>query len=123
MQDIVFDQKILYFFLVIIVLVMGVQTTLLLRIRNVLQALSMNSETVVQYVRRIASKDKQTRTNKKNTKSCQFCKHRLAYINTDQGSDIREDFYHRCGLRDCATTLNDSCSSFEAEIEADKDTF
>jgi hypothetical protein len=123
MQDIVFDSKILYFFLVIIVVVMGVQASLLWRIRNVLQALAMNSATILQYVRKNTSIDKKTRPNKKNTKSCRFCKHRLAYINTDKGPGAPEDFYHRCGLRDCTITLNDSCPFFEAEVEADKDTF
>jgi hypothetical protein len=119
MQDIVFDQKILYFLLLIIVVVMGVQTSLLLRMRNMLQALAMNSETAVHFVRRIASSDKKTRPNQKNQKTCQFCIHRLAYINTQKGPATQEDFYHKCELRDCTISLNDSCPFFEE----DKNTF
>lgn len=123
MQGIVLDQNILYFFfLAVMAIVMGLQARLLLRIRNILQALAINSETVIQYVRKIASLEKMAAPNQNTSQTCQtcqFCKHRLAYINITKGLNIQEDFYHKCGLRDCEISLNDSCPLFEE----DKDTF
>jgi hypothetical protein len=104
---------------------MGVQTTVLLRMRNVLQALAMNSATLLHYIRKNAPIENKNRLTKKkkNKKSCQFCKHRLAYINTEKKSGATDDFYHRCGLRDCEVSLSDSCPFFEKEVETDKDIF
>jgi hypothetical protein len=119
MQKMVFDQNIIYFFLAIIAVVIGIQVYLLSRIRNVLQALAMNSDTVVHYIRKIASVDKKARSNQNTLKTCQFCKHRLAYINTAKTHQTQEDFYHKCGLRNVSISLNDSCPFFEE----DKETF
>ena len=117
MQEMMFEQNIFYFFWVIIAVVMGVQAYLLLRMRNVLQALAMNSDTVVHYVRKIASVDKKAKPNQNILKTCQFCKHRLAYINTAKSQNTPEDFYHKCGLRNITISLNDSCPFFEEDKE------
>jgi len=122
MQGIVLDQNIFYLFLAIMTIVMGFQARLLLRIRNILQALAINTDTAVQYVRKIAAIEKMAGTNQnisQTSQTCQFCKHRLAYINITKGLHTQEDFYHKCGLRDCAISLDDSCPLFEE----DKDTF
>lgn len=124
MRELVIDQNILYFFMMLFIVLMGIQARLLLRIRNVLQALSMNSETVVQYVRKIASiagkdavpsKSPAPTATKKN--SCQFCKYRLAFINTTKGPNVQDDFYHKCELRDCSVSLSDTCPLFEEDKE------
>jgi len=47
--------------------------------------------------------------------TCQFCKHRLAYIDTAKGPNIQEDFYHKCELRNCSVTLNETCPLFEED--------
>ena len=119
MQEFVLDKNILYLFLLLIVVAMGVQAYLMLRMRNVLQALAMNSDTVVHYVRKIASIDKKSKPNQNILKTCQFCKHRMAYINTAKSPNTQEDFYHKCGLRNINISLNDSCPFFEE----DKETF
>lgn len=120
MRELVIDQNILYFMMMLFVIVMGIQARLLLRIRNILQALSMNSETVVQYVRKIASVTAnetalKEKPNSTPTNTCQFCKHRLAYIDTAKSSNIQEDFYHKCELRDCSVSLNETCPLFEED--------
>lgn len=121
MQELVVEQYqyILYFILMTIVVVVGVQTSLLLRMRNILQALAMNSDTLVHYVRKAASTDKKTRPDEHISKSCQFCKHRLAYIHTPKSPNAQEDFYYKCELRNISISLDDSCPLFEE----DKDTF
>lgn len=119
MQEIMFDQNIPYLFLVIILVVMGIQASLLLRIRNILQALAMNSDTMIHHIRKITSIDKKNEANQNILNSCQFCKHRLAYINTAKSPNTQEDFYHKCGLRNITISLDDSCPFFEE----DKDIF
>ncbi len=47
--------------------------------------------------------------------TCQFCVHRLAYINTSKTKSGEDDFYHMCGLRNVHITLDDSCDQFEAD--------
>ena len=130
MQELVLDHRMLYFIMAVIVAVMGIQARLLLRMRNILQALAMNSETVVQYVRKIAStgnkKTAPVKAQEPGKKTCQFCKHRLAYIHIPDGVAFREDFYHKCGLQDTDVSLNDTCPLFEEDknsFEEDKNIF
>ena len=124
MGAVVLDQNIVSFFLVFIAIVVGIQAYLQLRIRNILQALTMSADTVVHNVRKMASigtigKKHYSETEQifeeKTSNSCQFCKHRLAYINIEKGSNFQEDFVHRCALRDVNVTLDESCSSFEKD--------
>jgi hypothetical protein len=114
--------------MMLFIVVMGIQARLLLRIRNILQVMSMNSETVVQYVRKIASiTGKDAVPNKASTQTatqtatqmntCQFCKHRLAFINTTKGPNVQDDFYHKCEVRDCSVSLSDTCPLFEEDKE------
>lgn len=128
MQELVLDQRLLYLIMAIIVAVMGIQARLLLRMRNILQALAMNSETVVRYVRKIATTDKKKATPGKESvkKTCEFCKHRLAYIHIPSNGNFREDLYHKCGLQDITISLNDSCPLYEEDknsLEEDKNIF
>lgn len=120
MRELVIDQNILYFLMMLFVIIMGIQARLLMRMRNILEALSMNAETVVQYVRKIASiagkdADLSGKPNPTPTNTCQFCKHRLAYIDTAKGLNVQEDFYHKCELRNCSVSLSDTCPLFEED--------
>jgi hypothetical protein len=119
MGEIGLNQHVLYFLLAFIAAVIGIQTYLQLRIRNILQALAMNSDTMVQSMRKMVSPGKKAEPNENSLKSCQFCKHRLAYINIEKNSGAEEDFYHKCALRNAIISLNDSCHAFEV----DKDIF
>jgi len=106
--------------MMLFVIIMGIQARLLMRMRNILEALSMNAETVVQYVRKIASigskgADLSGNQDPTPTNTCQFCKHRLAYIDTVKGPNIQEDLYHKCELRKCPVSLNDTCPLFEED--------
>ncbi len=119
----VLDQNLVSFFLVFIAVVVGVQAYLQMRIRNVLQALTMNAETAVHNIRKMVPVGKKSyqhvgqNIEEKSSTSCQFCEHRLAYINIEKSPNLQEDFVYRCALRDITVSLDDSCPSFAKEKE------
>lgn len=108
-------------FLFFIMVLLLAQVYLLLRVRNILNAVSMNFDSVIYFCRKFAlnqlqSDKKSAETRAKST--CQFCRHRLAYINTSKTRNEEEDFYFKCALRNVHIGLKDSCEEFEADPEA-----
>ena len=86
------DQNIISFFMVFIAVVVGIQAYLQLRIKNVLQALTMNADSVVHNIRKIAGESKKNSTpDQAVSNTCQFCKHRLAFINIDKNNNPEEE--------------------------------
>lgn len=122
MQGFSIDNNLIHFLLVVMVVLLIVQAYVLLRIRNILQAISMNFDSVIYFWRKFISSqeksNKAPRTQPKVTKTCQFCKHRLAYINTSKTRDDEENFYHRCSLRNIDVSLRDSCTHFEQDTSS-----
>lgn len=113
------DANLIYLGLVVCLVVMGFQTIVLMRMRNLLQAVSQNFESVLYYFRKFLQQSQQMTPVAAAPKTCQFCRHRLAYINTSKTRQDENDFYHVCGLRNKNITLNDSCEAFE--IEGDRE--
>jgi len=122
MQGFSIDNNLIHFLLVIMVVLLIVQAYVLLRIRNILQAISMNFDSVIYFWRKFISSQEKSKkapqTQQKVTKTCQFCKHRLAYINTSKTRDDEENFYHRCSLRNIDVSLRDSCTHFEQDTSS-----
>lgn len=116
MQGQFFSQNLGYMLLGLIAIGLLVQTYILVRIRNILHAMTLNFESLLYYTRKlVAPNNKQEKPHRQPAKACQFCKHRMAYINTGDVKEAGEDFYHRCGLRNVQVRLDDSCQEFEAE--------
>ncbi|MGH1364617.1 MAG: hypothetical protein ACRBF0_13735 [Calditrichia bacterium] len=119
MQELLTNSNLAYLILAAFLLLLVSQVYLLLRIRNVLQALSMNFDSTNYFVRKLvnrpAAPEKKAPANQ-DCKTCQFCKHRLAYINTGKTTSEDEDFYHVCALKNMHISLADSCENFEEEV-------
>lgn len=115
MQESITENTLAVILLGIIALTLLVQVYLLIRIRNILEALAINLDSSLHSWRKNISASRQVATAPTTPPICQFCKHRLAYINTGESSEGQEEFYHRCGLRNIAVRLNDSCNRFEAD--------
>ena len=49
-----------------------------------------------------------------NKNTCQFCKHRLSFIQISD-DDITDNFYYKCRKRNIEITLTDTCSKFERD--------
>ena len=47
--------------------------------------------------------------------TCQYCKHRMSYINISNKDDF-ENFYYRCKKRNIDILLSDSCIQFERDF-------
>lgn len=118
MQESFTDSTLAIILLGIIAITLLVQVYLLMRIRNILQALAINLDSSLHFWRKNISAPRQAATAPATPPICQFCKHRLAYINTGESDEGQEEFYHRCGLRNIAVRLNDSCNHFEADPSA-----
>ncbi len=122
MQGFSIDNNLIHFLLVVMVALLIVQAYVLLRIRNILQAIAMNFDSVIYFWRKfISSQEKSknvTQARPKVSKTCQFCKHRLAYINTSKTREDEENFYHRCSLRNIDVSLRDSCIHFEQDTSS-----
>ena len=120
MTDQFFNQNMMYILLGFVAIVLLAQTHILLRIRNVLQAVSMNFDSLLYCTRKMAETNTvQKSPAARSQKACQFCKHRLAYINTGERGVTGEDMYYHCGLRNVQVQLNDSCQQFEADSDAE----
>ncbi|RMI00527.1 MAG: hypothetical protein D6681_11260 [Calditrichaeota bacterium] len=120
MQELLFDNRMWPMIGILLLLILTVQMYLLMRIRNILQAISMNFDSVLYFLRKFAhsqSPQKSDKSAPRMRKTCQFCKHRLAYINTSKTRSTEEDFYHVCGLKNIHISLNDSCDQFEKDEE------
>ncbi len=119
MQGFSIDNNLIHFLLVVMAGLLIIQAYVLLRIRNILQAIAMNFDSVIYFWRRYIASQQQDKPGApevpKPAKTCQFCKHRLAYINTSKSSDDEENFYYRCGLRNINISLRDSCAHFEQD--------
>ena len=119
MQGISIDVNLVHFMLVIMVVMLVIQAYVLIRIRNVLQAVAMNFDSIIYFLRRFLNQKEKAKTEDTEkiqmAKTCQFCKHRLAYINTSQTSENEENFYYRCGLCNINVALSDSCVHFEKD--------
>ncbi|HQU71611.1 MAG: hypothetical protein KDI06_17310 [Calditrichaeota bacterium] len=123
-MSIVLDANLVFFFLFSVVAIMVVQVYMLTRVRNVLQAISMNFDSVIYFVRKLANNSAQAQavaSRQEVCKTCQMCRHRLAYINTSKTTDEEEVFFFKCALLDKNITLDDSCDNFEADPESDGD--
>jgi hypothetical protein len=48
-------------------------------------------------------------------KSCQFCRHRISYIKTNDEEE-NEGFYYRCRQRNIEIMLHDSCENFDRDF-------
>ncbi len=48
-------------------------------------------------------------------KSCQFCRHRISYIKTNDEEE-NEGFYYRCRQRNVEIMLHDSCEYFDRDF-------
>jgi hypothetical protein len=105
----------------LITIVLFAQTYVMLRIRNILQAITMNQDSLLYYMRKLTNFDKRKKTSATTFNTCQFCKHRMAYINSGDSKNVEEDFYHRCGLRNIQVRLEDSCRQFEAEKSSESE--
>jgi hypothetical protein len=46
--------------------------------------------------------------------TCQYCKHRMSYINISNEDDF-ENFYYRCKKQNIDILLSDSCSHFDRD--------
>lgn len=112
------DSTLAIILLGIIALTLLVQVYLLMRIRNILQALAINLDSSLHFWRKNVSAPNLAAKAPATPPICQFCKHRLAYINTGESGEGQEEFYHRCGLRNIAVRLNDSCNRFETDPSA-----
>ena len=118
MQELVFDNNLLAILLILVVGVLVVQAYMMLRIRQILQVLSIHADSLMYYFRKLLSREALPyNAASQMPKTCQFCKHRLAYINTTKTSHDANDFYHRCGLRNVNITLSDSCEQFQTDKE------
>lgn len=116
MQQLTLDINLVNFILVAMAVLLFAQAYVLLRIRNILQAIAMNFDSIIYFCRKFAGNaNQQNKVKDTVPKTCQFCKHRLAYINTGKADNSEEDFYHRCGLRNINIALNDSCKQYEAD--------
>jgi|GEM_PF-2266941 len=118
MRELLTNPNLAYLILGSVLLLMVSQVYLLLRIRNVLQALSMNFDSTNYFVRKLVNRPEEQKKKSnpnEDCKTCQFCKHRLAYINTGKTSSEEEDFYHVCALKNMHISLADSCENFDEE--------
>ena len=120
MKELWSQDNLVYFFLTALVVFATVQTYVLMRIRDLMHAMSMNFDSMAYYFRKSNTPPRSANPVKSNAntlRTCQFCKHRLAYINTAKSQNTPEDFYHKCGLRNITISLNDSCPFFEEDKE------
>ena len=119
MQGFSIDVNLIHFMMVVMVIMLVVQAYVLLRIRNILQAIAINFDSVIYFCRRFMNNKEDgaatAQSRQKAAKTCQFCKNRLAYINTSKAKENDESFYYRCGLRNINVSLNDSCVHFERD--------
>ena len=120
MQGEAFNTNLVYYLMVLMVVVVVAQVYVLLRIRTILQAIAMNFDSILHFLRKYVQTTSTNETATQKTVSskatCQFCKHRLAYINTSQTNESEGSFYYRCGLRNINITLADSCVHFEKDM-------
>lgn len=89
-----------------------VQIIILLRIKNVLQQISIYIESVSRFFFRLGMKQTQSAVKKTIPQTCQFCKHRLSFIHMSENKGEVEDFYYKCRLRNIEVQLNDTCEKF-----------
>ena len=109
------DPNVVYFFLALIVVLLGAQCYMLMRVRNIVHAMGMNFHTILYFTRKLTQSG--AATGQTATRTCQFCKHRLAYINTSKTRADEEDFYFKCAIRNANITLDDSCDRFDPDPE------
>ncbi|RMF59226.1 MAG: hypothetical protein D6748_06915 [Calditrichaeota bacterium] len=121
MREVFFDQNVGYLFLITIAVLLFAQAYILMRIRNILQAVSINFETILFFCRKIltlqAQERQATNTTQEIPKICQNCRHRLVYINTSKNKSEEDDFYHVCALRNLPIDLENTCEQFEVDDE------
>ena len=117
MQEQWINSNLVNMLLGIIAVILLVQAYVLIRIRNLLQAIAINFDSIMHYWRKLASYHTSDAAQQTTLKTCQFCKHRLAYINTARSKEGEDDFYHRCGVRNIYVRLEDSCPRFEKEAQ------
>lgn len=117
MQDLAIDSNLVNFLLVVVAVLLILQAYMLLRIRNMLQAIALNFDSITYLMRKLsaASALGGKTASGQFPRTCQFCKHRLAFINTGKTSAEEDDFYHRCSLRNINVSLEDSCPKFETD--------
>lgn len=115
MQDIIIDKNLAYIFLIVAAVLLVAQAFVLLRIRNILHAIAMNFDSALTAWRKFAAQSSAGKDESPIPKTCQFCRHRLAYINTSKTKNDEEDFYHRCDVRKVNIALDDSCQHFERD--------
>lgn len=117
MQDHIFEGNLVDLFFVVMAILLLVQTYILVRIRNILSAVSLNFEALVKLCRKLMAGNAESRKRPAIPRTCQFCKHRLAYINTAKTRSDEEDFYHRCAVHNRNISLDDTCSQFDHEMD------
>lgn len=120
MENLFFDHHVGYLFLIVIALLLFAQAYVLLRIRNILQIISMNFDSILYFCRKILSNQsarKNIKPEHQVPKTCQFCRHRLAYINTSKTKTDEDNFYHVCALRNLPIDLDNTCNMFELDDE------
>ncbi len=118
MQDVLIDKNLVNIFLVVVVVLLLAQALVLLRIRNILQAIAMNFDSAMTAWRKFTASAAINKDEPQIPKTCQFCRHRLAYINTSKTKNDEEDFYHRCEVRKVNISLDDSCQHFARDTES-----
>ncbi len=99
----------------ILVLLLGVQIYILIRIRAILRVIARNLETISGLFRKSLQGERKEFRRKDIPPICQFCKHRLAYIYSNKNEAQVEDIYYKCGLRNIHVSLSDSCERFEVD--------
>ena len=99
----------------ILVLLLGVQIYILMRIRAILRVIARNLETISSLFRKSLQFDRKEPRRREIPPICQFCKHRLAYIYSNKNENQVEDIYYKCGLRNIHVSLSDSCERFEVD--------
>lgn len=112
------DPNLLLFLLTLIVVLLGAQVFLMMRMRNIIQSIGMNFHTLLYFARKLTQGNAPATAT--TARTCQFCKHRLAYINTSKTRADEEDFYFKCALRNVNITLDDSCDRFDPDPDLPK---
>jgi hypothetical protein len=92
-----------------------VQLLLLLRIRKVLKNISYYMEILSKFFYRFGGSGTTITQDEVALRTCQYCKHRMAFIHMGEKEKNSEDFYYKCRLRNVDITLKDTCDHFEGE--------
>ena len=98
-----------------IILIIFVQIYVLYTLNKMMMRLDTFTDCFLQYLHRVVKSPAPHAGADKPDGTCQFCKHRLSYIQPGEGDKKQEDFYYRCQLSNREVDLNDSCEFFQIE--------